>query len=284
MSNKIPLIVLHGGPGIPHGYMLPTSLVYQDCGIPVIMYDQIGCGESTRFRDRKGDDTFWTPELFVAELENVISKLGITQFDLLGHSWGAYLAALFAIHEQPCGLRKLIICNCSTDLAGFAQSSLRLRKQMPSEVQKILDWCGREDNFNSEDGMQAVEYAYTMHACRMQPWPKELLDAMAALQEDNTVYNTMSGSSALTMQGSLTKRAGLVEARLGEITEKTCPGGMLVISSAYDMCTEDTMTGWSTLPQCKVNWVRLALSSHFVMLEETEALVSAIGTFMTESK
>ena len=67
---------------MPHSCMLPIALILQDYGIPVIMYDQIGCGESTRFKDRKGDEGFWTPELFVAELENVITKLGIEHFHL----------------------------------------------------------------------------------------------------------------------------------------------------------------------------------------------------------
>lgn len=40
------------------------------------------------------------------------------------------------------------------------------------------------------------------------------------------------------------------------------------------------MTGWSTLTQCKVDWVKFELSSHFVMLEEPEAFIRAVGTFL----
>ena len=147
-SNKVPLIVLHGGPGMSHTYMLPLSLVSQDFGVPVVMYDQIGGGESTRFPERKGDEQTWTLEFFIAELENVISALGIEQFDLMGHSWGAALAAVFATRKQPSGLRKLIICNLPTDLARMAESSARLRKQMPIEVQEILNRCERDDDFS----------------------------------------------------------------------------------------------------------------------------------------
>lgn len=66
--GKIPLITLHGGPGIPHDYLFPISLLLVDYGIPVVMYDQIGCGRSTHFPDRMGDSSFWKPELFVAEV------------------------------------------------------------------------------------------------------------------------------------------------------------------------------------------------------------------------
>lgn len=282
-SNKIPLVVLHGGAGFPHNYMLPLSLVSEDFGVPVIMYDQIGCGESTRFPDRKGDEKTWTPELFIAELENLLSALGIQQFDLMGHSWGAALAAVFAIRKQPHGLRKLIICNTPTDLARLAESSSRRRKQMPTGVQEVLNRCERDNDFNSEDGMQALTFAYTLHACRVQPWPKEFLGSLGAVMEDSTVYNTMSGTSIFTMTGSLSRMPGLVEDRLAELTDKTCPGGLMITSSQHDFGTDDTMSGWFTKTQCRVKWIRFALSSHYVMLEETEALVHAIGIFVTEN-
>ena len=105
---------------------------------------------------------------------------------------------------------------------------------------------------------------------------------MAAMQEDDAVYRTMAGSSALTMKGSLAKTPGLVEDHLVEITEKTCPGGMLITSAQYDLCQDDTMTGWFTQPSCRVKWVRFALSSHFVMLEEPEAFENAVGLFVVE--
>lgn len=108
------------------------------------------------------------------------------------------------------------------------------------------------------------------------------MNSIAAMQEDDAVYSTMAGSSALTMKGSLAKTPGLVEDHLAELTEKTCPGGLLITSSQYDLCQDDTMTGWFTKPTCRVKWVRFALSSHFVMLEETEAYVESIGSFLQD--
>lgn len=87
-SNKTPLICLHGGPGVPSNYLLPISLIHTDHSIPVLMYHQIGCGKSTHFADKKDDASFWTPELFMTELDNVKSHLGIKDFYLLGQSWG----------------------------------------------------------------------------------------------------------------------------------------------------------------------------------------------------
>ena len=85
-----PLVVLHGGPGVPHYYLLPIADIATKYGeAPVIMYDQLGCGNSTRLPEKAGDGAFWTVDLFLSELENLLTKLGIIDdYDLLGQSWG----------------------------------------------------------------------------------------------------------------------------------------------------------------------------------------------------
>jgi pimeloyl-ACP methyl ester carboxylesterase len=53
-----------------------------------VLYDQVGCGRSSHFPEKRLDTDFWTPELFVAELDSLLSHLGIADdFDLLGQSW-----------------------------------------------------------------------------------------------------------------------------------------------------------------------------------------------------
>ena len=44
-SGKLPLLVLHGGPGVPHDYLEDLSGLAAD-ERAVIFYDQIGCGNS----------------------------------------------------------------------------------------------------------------------------------------------------------------------------------------------------------------------------------------------
>jgi len=96
-----PLVVLHGGPGATHDYLLPlTGLAHG--GRAVVMYDQLGNGSSTHHRDRGGD--LWTVELFVRELANLLRHLGIEErYHVLGQSWGGFLAQEYAL-TQPRGL------------------------------------------------------------------------------------------------------------------------------------------------------------------------------------
>ena len=94
-STKAPVVILHGGPGAAHDYLDAYKLLARD-GRQVIHYDQLGCGKSTLLPDRGVD--FWTPALFVAELNSLIDHLGIrSAYHVLGQSWGGMLGAEFGI-------------------------------------------------------------------------------------------------------------------------------------------------------------------------------------------
>lgn len=80
-GDKPPLVVLHGGPGAAHNYTLMMANLAAD-GRAVVHYDQVGCGESSHLPDAPAD--FWTVELFVEELRNLLEHLGIAErFHLL---------------------------------------------------------------------------------------------------------------------------------------------------------------------------------------------------------
>lgn len=278
-SDQTPLICLHGGPGIPPNYILPISLIYEDHGIPVLMYHQMGCGKSTHFRNKKGDVDFWTPELFMAELDNVKAHLGIKEFDLLGQSWGGMLSGQYAI-TQPKGLRKLIISNSPSDMKVWVSAANRLREKLPNDVRETLDRCEKEGRTESKEYEEAVNYYYGLHLCRVDPWPQELIDSLAMVGEDNTVYDTMNGPSEFYVIGSL--KGWCITEDLKKITEKTVPGGMLIINGHYDEAQDETTSPYFYNPSCKTKWVRYALSSHVPMLEETERYMQDLGMFLTQ--
>ena len=96
LSSPItPLVVVHGGPGLSHDYLITLSELNERYGIPVIFYDQLGTARSTHLREKRGDESFWTEELFHNELNNLVEKLGLLEsekgYDVLGHSWGGMM-------------------------------------------------------------------------------------------------------------------------------------------------------------------------------------------------
>jgi proline iminopeptidase len=90
-----PLLVLHGGPGADHAYLLPQMLALADRR-GMVFYDQRGGGRSTT-----GDRAPITWRIHVEDLDRVIAELetelGAGPVTIVGYSWGALLAMLFAI-------------------------------------------------------------------------------------------------------------------------------------------------------------------------------------------
>src|SRR5258708_39588142 len=57
--GRLPLLLLHGGPGAPHDYLESLERV-AETGRRAIFYDQLGCGKSSRT-----DESLWNVETFV---------------------------------------------------------------------------------------------------------------------------------------------------------------------------------------------------------------------------
>jgi proline iminopeptidase len=87
-----PIIVVHGGPGLDQGYLLPPMLELARNN-QVSFYDQRGSGKSLCF---KLDKHHITMDIFIADLEAMRKKLGYEKFILLGHSWGGLLGIKYA--------------------------------------------------------------------------------------------------------------------------------------------------------------------------------------------
>ena len=191
-SKIIPLVTLHGGPGACHEYLLPLQDLVMNFDIPIVLYDQIGNGRSTHLPEKDGDESFWTEELFRAELDNLIDHLDLRErtFDLYGQSWGGMLAAKYAALHPP-GLRKLVLADAAASVELLLVGENALRAQLPTDVREILERCEKEGTIESEEYINACVVFYKRHLCRVDPWPKEVEIALGHLKDDPTVYRTM---------------------------------------------------------------------------------------------
>src|SRR5688572_16245709 len=87
------VLVLHGGPGAHHDYLLPQMLEVTRVadGRDLLFYDQRGGGRSkTKHRDEI------TSRTQVADLAALIREFRLEAAPIVGYSWGALLAMLFA--------------------------------------------------------------------------------------------------------------------------------------------------------------------------------------------
>jgi proline iminopeptidase len=83
-------LVLHGGPGASHDYLLPQMLRLAQ-GRELIFYDQRGGGRS---RVDGPEAIGWRTH--VADLERVVDELRVDPLVVVGYSWGGLLALLYA--------------------------------------------------------------------------------------------------------------------------------------------------------------------------------------------
>ena len=81
--ETLPVLLVHGGPRIPSDCLEPMAML-AETGRPVIVYDQLGCGNS----DRPDDPSLWSIDLFLDELVAIRNTLALDRLHLLGFSRG----------------------------------------------------------------------------------------------------------------------------------------------------------------------------------------------------
>lgn len=84
------LLVLHGGPGADHQYLLPQMLALAE-DHELVFYDQRGGG-----RSRTDDPSPITWQTHVEDLAAVATELALNPLEIVGYSWGGLLAMLYA--------------------------------------------------------------------------------------------------------------------------------------------------------------------------------------------
>jgi L-proline amide hydrolase len=269
VSVPAPLVVLHGGPGAVHDYLLSLSDLAR-VGRAVVFYDQLGNGRSTHFPDRGAD--FWTVELFVRELHNLVDSLGIRdRHHVLGQSWGGFLAQEYAL-TRPAGLRSLVLADTAASFPDFVAAANELRADLPPEVEAALR--RHEEAGTTEDPAyaEACQVFYQRHVCRLDPWPPELVEAFAWIERDPTVYHTMNGPSEFHVIGSI--RDWQAKDRLASIDVPT-----LLVSGRHDEATpalQETLRDGIR----DAEWVLFDHSSHTPHLEERERYMHVVGEWL----
>jgi pimeloyl-ACP methyl ester carboxylesterase len=137
-QSGVPLVLLHGGPGIPGNAYEPLMAALAERR-PVVRYDQLGCGRS----DRPNDPSLWRIPTFVDELATLRRALGLDRIHLLGHSWGGMLALEYLL-AGAVGVQSLVLSSslCSTQF--WVEEARRLRDTMPAYIvasmRRFEDW------------------------------------------------------------------------------------------------------------------------------------------------
>jgi L-proline amide hydrolase len=123
-----------------------------------------------------------------------------------------------------------VLSNTAASFPDFVSEANALRAELPPGVDDTLRRHEDAGTTGDPEYAEACQVFYERHLCRLLPWPQGVVDGLAKLEEDPTVYHTMNGPSEFHVIGSIKDWSSTD--RLGDIHVPT-----YVISGEHDEAT-----------------------------------------------
>jgi proline iminopeptidase len=146
-----PLVIVHGGPGFDHIHTLPFSVLADD--YKVIFYDQRATGNSSG----NVDAASITVDNFIEDLEGLRKHLRLEKMHVIGHSWGAVLAAHYAV-KYPQNLKTLILLSAYASAEVFTQYFSNIQKNTSAEDSIALKQIEASEAFKNKESRTIEQY------------------------------------------------------------------------------------------------------------------------------
>ncbi|MDN6139541.1 MAG: proline iminopeptidase-family hydrolase [Tetragenococcus koreensis] len=200
VGGDIQLLCLHGGPGGNHEYYENFSEKLSHLNVQVTMYDQLGSWYSDQpdFNQQENVDKFLRMDYFVDEIEEVRQKLGLTDFYLIGQSWGGALVQEYVL-KYPHHLKGVIISSMTDNIDEYIDNINAIRaKEFTEKELAFLHDCEARNDFN-EQYEELIERLNRDYIDRRQPQAIRHLVSTVGEQ----VYNYFQGDNEFVVTGKL---------------------------------------------------------------------------------
>ena len=251
-----PLVLLHGGPGSSHNYFELLDPLAAATKRQLIMYDQVGCGQSSLVDDLPA---VYTAQTWLAELANLRAQLHLAKIHLLGQSWGGMLALLHLLQPTTTGVQSVILSSTLASARLWGQAVHGLISQLPPAQQAAIAQAEASGDYTSPAYQEALTAFMAVHA--LEPVHAAM---PAPLQRPKcggqVAYQTAWGPNEFTPTGNL--RDYDVTARLSQLNLPA-----LVINGDHDLCTDAVAQQLVTgLPQAR--WEKFSAARHMVFYDQ----------------
>ena len=191
-GDGLPVILLHGGPGLSSFYLKPFESLGDER--VVVRYDQLGGGKSDGMTDTA---TMNIPH-FVAELETLRAHLGFDKVHLVGHSWGTMLAMEY-YRAHPAHVSSLSLGGSVMSVPEYAANAKKLVKTLSDSSQRAIREGEAAGTYASPAYQNAMSEFYGKYMW-LRPVAADLDSTMSMLNE--RIYNYMQGPSEFTITGT----------------------------------------------------------------------------------
>ena len=272
-----PLVIVHGGPGASHDYLLP-NLYRLAASYRLVFVDERGSGRSPRLEDTGQ----YTVEKMADDVEAVRVALQLGKIALLGHSYGGVVAEAYAFKYQD-HLSHLILGSTFASTRKLNEALARMKLAMPAEKRARLEALELSGLFGKGEPWERRRYPdeYAKLAWGIGYFPY-LYDARPDANFDplttNTanswdLYRTMWGSHGeFVVDGNLTEVEWVD--RLAEIKVPT-----LILVGDHDQ-SDPAM---SREMHAKIPGSRLVVlpsSGHMTFVDQPDLFMKAITDFV----
>ncbi|EJU33409.1 MAG: proline iminopeptidase-family hydrolase [Slackia sp.] len=266
--GKKPLLILHGGPGDTHLYLLNYRDMADLYGRQIIFYDQIGCGKSNIPHQ---DDDFYGYDLWIDEFYTMRDALGLDDFHLFGNSWGGMLAMMCACKDDA-GIRSMVINGSPVNIATWLSEANRLIEYMPKDMQEAIAEAERTGDYDTPAAKAAYMEYYRRHVVGVEPWPDYVQEAFS---EENVgeCYMVMQGASEFVVTGKMrdfdiredVKNIKVPTMMLSGTNDEASP---LVVKEGYDL-----------IPNCE--WTLIQGAAHVGNATHGKEYMAAVEEFIS---
>ena len=267
------VLLLHGGPGANHEYFQAIDSYFPKESIEYYYYDQLG----SSFSDKPKDQSLWTIDRFVDEVEQVRLALGLDEnnFIILGHSWGGILGLEYALKHQN-RMKALIISNMVPSIPDYIKyaNDVLAPKLDPSVLKKIREYENAGDYTNNEYLGLIEEHYYPKHVLRMplEEWPNPVTRSLAGLNYD--IYLKMQGPSEFGVVGdALLKEWD----RKNDLKNLKIP--VLTIGGQHDTMDPKQME-WMSAEVQNGTYLHCPNGSHWSMYDDQETYFNGVTEYI----
>lgn len=263
-SDGLPVLVLHGGPGLDHlefGHWLDALT---DGGrYRLVLVDQRAQGRS----DRSAPEETWTLQTMASDVSALAAALGTERYAVLGHSFGAFVALQHAV-DAPGAAVATVVSGGVPATSFLAGADAALAAMEPAEVrERVAASLAREATADTEEEVAALlaDQMPFHFADPLDPRIAEYLTATA-----DTVY-----APAMLRHFASVRSVIEVQDRLGSVSQP-----VLVVQGRHDrVCpvaaAEATAAG---LPHAQLEIMEGC--GHMSFVEDPDRYVALVRDFL----
>ena len=267
-GDKKPVIFLHGGPGSTHNYFEVLDKLAED-GRMLIMYDQIGCGNS--MVENRPD--LWNAKTWVDELVALREHLGLDEVHILGQSWGGMQAIQYLCERKPKGIKSAVLSSTLPASEMWETEQRRHVSYLPQEMQDAIARCEAEGTYDDPAYAAAVDEFMLRHCAGAitEETPECLTRKKVSGAES---YLIGWGQSEFAPSGTL--KDFDFRDQLKDIKEPC-----LVISGLLDLCTPwIAKYMYDRIPTSQ--WELFQFSRHMCFVEENEKYMQLLTEWLNK--